>query len=192
MLKKISILAAMALLIQACPKEISRLDESTQKTNIDKLLSSDEFLGARCDDASNLLFKARDESKHETERLKTYVDLYLSLLDRKNRLEEIIARNSDLAYQEGSQAILDSQETCSRLVTDVRIETERFTRDLAETPTVQEIKGNSTVIVTRVDFSILRRAIEAIDLDGKQELLRNLDNAEQKLGPTKPTSRRGR
>jgi hypothetical protein len=193
MIKKTLVIAVVALSIQACHKGISnedRLERDTQQTHVDKLVASSEFAGLRCDDASNTLFKARDEAQPEGTRLKIYVDLYLSLQDRTKKLDEAIARNPDLAYQEGSQAVLDRQDTCLRQVTDVRIETERFLRDLAETPTVQEIKGGTIVVVPRVDFAVLRRAIEAIDIDGKQGLLQAVDNAEQKLGPVQASPRR--
>ena len=189
MIKKTLVVVAVALSIQACHKGISddeRLGNPTRKTNLNELVSSNAFSELRCEDASGALFKARDEAKPEDERLKTYVDLYLSLQDRKKKLDEAIARNPDLAYQEGAQTVLDSQETCARQVTDVRIETERFIRDLVDTPTVQEIKGGAITVVPRVDFAVLRRSIEAIDMDGKQEMLQTVDNAEQKVGPVKP------
>jgi len=189
MIKKTLVVAIIALSIQACQKGLSneeRLERTTRQTNLDKLVTSSEFAELRCDDTSNALFKARDEAQPEGERLKMYVDLYLSLQDRKNRLDAAIARNPDLAYQEGAQTILDRQETCVRQVTDVRIETERFIRDLVDTPTVQEIKGGSIVVVPRIDFVILRRAIEAIDIDGKQEMLRTVELAEQRVGPAQP------
>ncbi|MCL2626986.1 MAG: hypothetical protein FWD46_09300 [Cystobacterineae bacterium] len=172
----------MALFVGAChkgPTNEERLERATRQTNIDK----SEFATLRCDDAPGALFKARDENRPEGERLKTYVDLYLSLENSKKRLDEAIARNSDLAYQEGAQTILNNQEACSRHLTDVRIELERFVRDLADTPTFQEIRGNNIAVVPRVDFGVLRRAIEAIEMDGKQDLLRSVDTAEQKLGP---------
>jgi hypothetical protein len=183
--------AAMALSIQACQKGITneeRLERTIQRTDIGKLVASSEFSSLRCDDAPGVLFKARDEAKPEGERLKTYVDLYLSLLDRKKKLDDTIARNPDMAYQEGAQAVLDSQEACTRQVTEVRIETERFIRDLVDTPTVQEIKGGNITVSPRVEFEILRRAIEAIEIDGKQELLKDVETAEQKLGPLKSSS----
>jgi len=186
MIKKTLVLAVMALSIQACQKGISneeRMARTTYKTDLDKLVASNEFAELRCDDAASTLAKARDETQPEGERLKTYVDLYLSLKDRKNRLDAAVARNPDLAYQEGAQAISARQDLCLRQVTDVRIETERFIRDLVDMPTFQEIKGGNIVVVSRVDFVILRRAIEAVELDGKQELLRAVDNAEQTIGP---------
>jgi hypothetical protein len=195
MIKKTVVVAAVAFSIQACHKGISneeRLERDTRQTHVDKLATSSEFARLRCDDASNTLFKARDDAQPEGERLKIYVDLYLSLQNRTKKLDAAIARNPDLAYQEGSQDVLDRQETCLRQATDVRIETERVLRDLAETPTVQEIQGGNIVVVPRVDFAVLRRAIEAIDIDDKQGLLQAIDNAGQKLGPvqTPPPRRR--
>jgi len=180
---------AIALCIQACPKDIDRITPITTNTNLNQLVASKEFAQLRCDDASGNLSKARNEALPEGERLKTYVDLYLSLQDRKKRLDEAIARNSDLAYQEGAQAILHQQETCSRYVTEVRLETERFIRDLVDMPTFQEIQGGNAVIVPRVDLKVLRLAIQSLDMDGTQELLQRVDNAEQKLGPVKAPPR---
>jgi hypothetical protein len=190
MMKKTFAIAAMAFSIQACHKGISneeRLEMATRQTNVNKLVASEEFANLRCDDAPGILFKARDEARPENERLKTYVDLYLSLQDRTRKLDDAMARNPDLAYQEGAQAILDNQEACSRQTTDVRIETERFIRDLVSTPIIQEIRGGNITSVSRVDFGVLRRAIEAVEMDGTQDLLRSVDNAEQKLSPAKPT-----
>ena len=44
---------------------------------------------------------------------------------------------------------------------------ETYVRELVNVPTVQEIKGGNTVVVARLDFGVLREAIEAWDSDAR-------------------------
>ena len=48
-------------------------------------------------------------------------------------------------------------------------------------PTVQELKGGSTVTVARLSFDTLRQAIESLDVDDKDVMLARVASAEQRI-----------
>ena len=84
-------------------------------------------------------------------------------------------------FQEGSQEIVSAKDTCIQNMADVKVEFETYVRELVSVPTVQEIKGGNTVTVARMDFGVLREAIEALNPDDRESLLNKVSNAEKKV-----------
>ncbi|GMU61228.1 MAG: hypothetical protein AMXMBFR34_29910 [Myxococcaceae bacterium] len=181
--------AAAALLSAAgCVKEISsdeRLERETTRADAMKTSTAEELTKLKCDDVNAELVKARDESRSEEQRLNSYVDLYLKVKERTAKFDEAITRNPDLAYQEGSEEITGAREGCIQSQADVRLDLENLVREVMQMPTVDEIKGGSTVKVARMSFDTLRDAIETLELDDKEALFTKLSNAEKAL-ETKP------
>jgi hypothetical protein len=174
----------LLLTITGCPKEISsdeRLDRATKGTDIKAALGAADLEKIKCDDTAAELAKARNENKPETERVTNYIDLYESLRGRSAKFDEAMTRNPDLAYQEGSQQLVAAKEQCIQQSADVRVEFERYVRELVDVPTVQEIKGGTTVTVARLDFGTLKQAIESLAPDDKESLLNKVSNAEKKV-----------
>ncbi len=185
----------IAGLIMGCVKEISseeRLEREITPAPNKKVLTGDELKKVNCDDTPQGLVKARNVNSPEDERVASYIDLYQSLKSRSEMFEDAMSRNPDLAYQEGSQALVTARDMCIQQTADVRVEFDRYVRELVDVPTVQEVKGGSTVTIARLDFETLREAIEALNPDDKDQLLSRVAAAEKKIEnmPKTPSKRR--
>src|SRR6185436_3865467 len=167
----------------SCVKEISsdeRLERATQKSEGNKEGAGD-LTKVKCDDTNNELNKARNDSRPETDRVISYKELFDALKIKVAKFDEAMSRNPDLQFQEGSQEIVSAKENCIQNMADVRVEFETYVRELVNVPTVQEIKGGATVVVARLDFGVLRDAIEALNPDDRDSLLNKVSNAEKKV-----------
>ncbi|RKH37162.1 hypothetical protein D7X12_30580 [Corallococcus sicarius] len=177
--------AAMLLLSSAgCVKEISseeRLERDTRSVAVKDTPGIAELSKLTCDDTTEPLNKARNVNRPESDRLVEYVQLYSSLKDRTHTFEDAMARNPDLSYREGSQALVSAKETCIQQTADIRVEFETYLRELVDVPTVQEIKGGNTVTVARLDFATLRKAIETLDPDDREQLMQRVGAAEKRV-----------
>ena len=176
--------ACTLLTLSGCPKEISseeRLERETQSKDPKSAATADQLSKIKCNDVNETLQKARNENRPEGDRLQTYIELFESLLQRRTKFEDAMSRNPDLAYQEGSQALVAAREECVQQSADVRVEFERYVREIIDVPTVQEIRGGSTVVVARLDFAVLRQAIETLNADDRDSLLNRVSNAEKKV-----------
>jgi hypothetical protein len=171
-----------------CAHEISsddRLDRETARADARKTTTAEELTRLRCDDVNGELVKARDESRSEEARMTSYIDLFVQAKERSAKFDEAITRNPDLAYQEGSEQVTTARETCIQSQADVRLDLESLVREVMQMPTVDEIKGGSTVKVARMSFDTLRDAIDTLELDDKESLFAKLATAEKQL-ETKP------
>lgn len=178
------IVAGAVLASFSCVKEISsdeRLERATQKSEVKGTDSASDLAKIKCDDTNNELNKARNDSRPETDRVVSYKELFDSLKLRVARFDEAMSRNPDLQFQEGSQQIVSAKENCIQNMADVKVEFETYVRELVNVPTVQEIKGGNTVVVARLDFGVLREAIEALNPDDRDSLLNKVSNAEKKV-----------
>jgi hypothetical protein len=178
------IVAGLAVASFSCVKEISsdeRLERATQKNDVKGSDSASDLSKIKCDDTNNELNKARNDSRPETDRVISYKELFDSLKIRVARFDEAMSRNPDLQFQEGSQEIVSAKENCVQNMADVKVEFETYVRELVNVPTVQEIKGGNTVVVARLDFGVLREAIEALNPDDRDSLLNKVSNAEKKV-----------
>ena len=184
-LRRLAIAALIAMAV-GCRKEMSsdeRLDRETSSGALEKAAGADDIRKINCKDVEQDLTKARNENRPENERVQHYTELYESLKKKSSAVDEAMTRNPDLAYQEGSQQFVEIKELCVQTTADVRVEFERYVRELVDVPTVQEIKGGSTVTVARLDYQVLRDAIEALSPDDKEQLLSRVANAEKKVEP---------
>ena len=181
---RILIVAGFVALSFSCVKEISsdeRLERATQKNEVKGSDTASDLAKIKCDDTNNELNKARNDSRPETDRVISYKELFDSLKVRVARFDEAMSRNPDLQFQEGSQELVNAKDNCIQNMADVRVEFETYVRELVNVPTVQEIKGGSTVVVARMDFVVLREAIEALNPDDRDSLLNKVSNAEKKV-----------
>lgn len=167
-----------------CVHEISsdeRLDRETRSVPVGETAGAAQLDKISCADIQTLLNQARNVNRPETQRVQDYMSLYKDLRKKTSTFEEAMARNPDLQYTEGSQKYADAKDVCVQQTADVRVEFERYVRDLVDLPTVQELKGGNTVTVARLDFSTLRDAIDTLDLDDKEQLLSRVESAEKKI-----------
>ncbi|RKH55302.1 hypothetical protein [Corallococcus aberystwythensis] len=170
-----------------CVKEITsdeRLERDTRSVAVKDAPGVEQLSKLTCDDTTQPLNKARDVNRPESDRLVDYVNLYSSLKDRTHTFEDAMARNPDLSYREGSQNLVNAKDTCIQQTADVRVEFETYLRELVDVPTVQEIKGGNTVTVARLDFATLKKAIETLDPDDREQLLQRVGAAEKRVSTT--------
>jgi len=178
------VIAGACLALAGCVKEISseeRLERATQGGDMKGTSSAADLAKIKCDDTNSELGKARSDSRPETDRVVSYKELFDSLKIRVARFDEAMSRNPDLQFQEGSQELVSAKENCIQQMADVKVEFETYVRELVNVPTVQEIKGGNTVVVARLDFGVLREAIEALNPDDRDSLLNKVSNAEKKV-----------
>jgi hypothetical protein len=178
------LLLALLVLPVGCVKEISseeRLERETSSSPVKDAIGAAELSKVNCQDTAQGLAKARNESRPEADRVVSYIELFESLKKRSAMFDEAMSRNPDLNYQEGSQELVAAKETCIQQVADVRVEFERYIRELVEVPTVKDVTGGKEVVVARLDFGTLRNAIEALSPDDKEQLLNRVSNAEKKV-----------
>lgn len=178
------VIALSAVALASCVKEISseeRLERETIRAEAAKSDTATELSKLKCDDINAELAKARDDQRPEEQRLNVYLDLYDRVKGRTAKFEEALSRNPDLAYQEGTQDVVAARETCIQSQADVRLDFEGLVREVTQMPTVDEIRGGSTVKVARLNFDTLRTAIEKLDLDDKEALISKLNNAEKQV-----------
>jgi hypothetical protein len=178
------LVAGLAFASFSCVKEISsdeRLERATQRNDVKGSDSAGDLAKIKCDDTNNELAKARSDTRPETDRLASYKELFDSLKSRVARFDEAMSRNPDLQFQEGSQEIVSAKDNCIQNMADVKVEFETYVRELVQVPTVQEIKGGNTVTVARLDFGVLREAIESLNPDDRDALLNKVSNAEKKV-----------
>ena len=133
----------------------------------------------KCDDITSELSKARDDSAPEEKRINIYSDLFDRVKERTSKFEEALSRNPDLAYQEGSQAIISARDGCVQSSADVRLDFEGLVREIVNLPVVDDIRDGKPVKAARLSFDSLRSAIEKLNLDDKDALLTRLANAEK-------------
>jgi hypothetical protein len=176
-----------------CSHEISneeRLDRDTQSIEVKDSVGAADLAKVNCQDAATGLAKARAENRPEGDRVVSFIELYSSLKKRTDLFEEAFARNPDLAYKDGSQGFVEAKDLCVQQTADIKVEFERYVRDLVKVPTVQEVHGGNTVVAARVDFGTLRQAIETLAPDDKEQLLAKVTNAERSVAKPDDTKRK--
>jgi hypothetical protein len=187
--------ALVLIAAPACVKEISseeRLERETRTVPLAEAKGAAELEKINCQEAAELLAQARNVNRPETERVSDYIELYQDLQQKTQTFEQVMARNPDLEYREGSQRFSDARDICVQQTADVRVEFERYIRELVDLPTVQELKGGNTLTVARLDYDTLREGIEALALEDQETLLSRVAAAEKRVEavPEKPKKSR--
>ena len=108
----------------------------------------------------------------------------LEVAKRLSAFAKALASGDDVELEMGGTSM------SLRVADDVRVEFERYVRELVDVPTVQEVKGGNTITVARLDFETLREAIEKLAPDDKEQLLGRVASAERKVETKKETPTR--
>ena len=178
------IFCAASVLATGCVHEISvedRLDRDTQNIGRDKPLpSSSELASTRCDSDVELA-KARNVDRPETDRIQSYADLYTGLRNKAQTLQDALSRNPDLSYQADAEKIRAIRDVCQEQTANVKVEFERYVRELVDHPVVQEVRGGRTLNVPRSNFTVLRRAIAALDPEDREALTQRVNASEKRF-----------
>jgi uncharacterized protein YcaQ len=162
------------------PSSDQRLEEATAAR---PSTEGAEVSSVRCSDLPPRLKDAKNDDKPEAERLTTETELYTAAKDRFTKLDEAAMRNPDLLYAADGEAIKAAREECQSFYADARSELDRTVREICEMPVIQEVQGAKTVGVARMDFKLVRNAVEALSPDDKDALLGKLDAAERRVAP---------
>ncbi len=166
------------------PSSDQRLEEATSSK-----LSTDgaDVAGVRCADLVARAQDGKGEEKPEADRLNIKTEVFTAARDRQTKLDDAIARNPDLIYSPNGDSIKANHDECTILFADARSDLDRFVRELCDPLLIQDIPTGKTV--ARIDFGIVRAAIEALAPDDKDVLLAKIDFAEKKIGSAKPSSK---
>ena len=176
--------ALVLIVAPGCVKEISseeRLERETRTVPLEEARGAAELEKINCQEADELLARARNVNRPETERVSDYIELYKDLHNKTQTFEQVMARNPDLEYREGSQRFSAARDVCVQQTADTRVEFDRYVRELVDLPTVQELKGGNTLTVARLDFDTLREAIETLSPEDKETLLSRVASAEKRV-----------
>lgn len=132
-----------------------------------------------CSDIPSTLRSA--DEKPEGERLELITATFSDVKSRTNQLENAISRNPDLVFTETGDQVRANLEGCRSALADATSNLDRSIRDIVELPIIQEVHGNRTVAVPRMDFAIVRNALEVLGPEDKDTLLGRLEYAEKKV-----------
>lgn len=185
----LGVAAVLTLSLSGCVKEISsdeRLDRETQGGASGEALDADQLSRVNCKDVDEALSSAHSESRSEADRVLLYIDLYKSLQKRTEQFDESMRRNPDLSFKEGSQELVKARDLCVEKYADVRVDFEKYVRELVDFAVVDEVRGGATVKVARLDLDVLRKGISALAPADQDLLLQRVANAERKLGAAAP------
>lgn len=187
--------AALALAVfgAGCVKEISneeRLERETARIDVLKSALATELLNLKCDELAHELPKARDENANEERRVSMYAVLYEEVHKRSRRFDEALSREPDLAYQEGSQPLLAARERCTQTDVETRLEFETLVREIVAVPIVDEYRDGKATKAPRIDFTVLRAAIEKLNPDDKEALLGKLAHADKQFEEKEPQKKK--
>jgi hypothetical protein len=188
-MRLILFLVVTSVLAVGCVKEISseeRLDRATSGMGSQRPLPPpDELMRIRCTDVEGDLAKARNVDRPESDRVQSYADLYTGLKQKTQVLQDALARNPDLSYQADAEKIRALRDSCVQQTADVRVEFDRYVRELVEVPIVQEIRGGRAVSVARLDFGALKRAVLVLDPEDREAMLGRVAVAEKRIEAAK-------
>jgi hypothetical protein len=140
----------------------------------------------RCTNYHEALQKAHSEDVKEEDRLDAYMNLYKSLKDRSDFIDNALARNPDLGFQNDNE-IGKMQSECVQALADVHADYYAFLSDISDMLVVQDVHG---VPVPRLDFNKYKDAVTVLNPDDKDALLGRIDTAKAKIkaGPAATAS----
>jgi hypothetical protein len=153
------------------------------ETSLSERASDDgaDVASLRCDEIDKKFRLMKADDKGEADHVKQMTELFTQSRDNVNKLDDAVARNPDLLYGTAGDAIKSNLDACRSTFADVSSELDRTVRDIADMPVIQEVQGRGTVDVARLDFSVVRSAIEALDPEDKDVLMGKIANGEKRV-----------
>ena len=182
-MRALPLLAVLAVFGSGCVKQMSneaRLDREAPTDEVGEL-NYEQLARISCADTEERLKSVRQLVESENARLNAYAELHDSLRERTQTLAMAIRRDQDLLYVEDYRSIIDAHAACEAQQASVANEVERFTRELVAVPTVNDVKDGKRVTSLRVDPTVLRNVIDALNLPDEAELYEELLAAERSV-----------
>lgn len=137
----------------------------------------------RCADLIPRAQESKSEEKPEADRLNIKAEVFTAARERHTKLDDAVTRNPDLIYSPNGDTIKANRDECQSFFADARSDLDRFVREVCEPLLIQDISGKT---VARLDFSVIRNALEALGPEDKDVLLAKVEAAERKVGAAKP------
>ena len=163
------------------PDSEDRLDESIPASESKPAADAAALIAIHCKDQEKGLAAQATETD-ETKKLKSLGNIYISAKGNFSKLDQAASSQTDLLYGKEGDQIKANLEGCRETAAAAYSAFDRFTRELIDMPVVQEMKNRKMVNVPRVDFSILRTAIDKLEAPDREVLLNKLTMVEPTLG----------
>lgn len=182
-----ALLAALSLISCAHsaygPSSDQRLEEATSS---EPSTEGADVAAIRCVDLIGLAQGSKSDETPEADRLNTKTEVFTAARERHTKLDDAIRRNPDLIYSADGATIKANRDECQSLFADARSDLDRFVRELCDPLLIQDISGRT---VARIDFLLIRNALEALGPEDKDMLLAKVDAAEKRIGAAKPAAK---
>lgn len=163
------------------PSSDSRLESAVQDGAASdkgmKGVTSEQIATKKCSNYRDRLTKAKNDEVKEEDRLDAYMQLYRDLKEKNEFVEQALAANPDLQFQNDSQAPKIRDE-CVQALAEVRQQYYAFVNDISELLVVKDTRGAPAA---RLDFKKFRESITVLDPDDRDALLGRIDAAERKI-----------
>jgi hypothetical protein len=165
------------------PSSDQRLEDATSSK-----LSTEgaDVATVRCADLIGRAQESKSEERPEADRLNIKTEVFTAARERHTKLDDAVTRNPDLIYSANGETIKANRDECQSLYADARSDLDRFVRELCEPLLIQDISGKT---VARIDFAVIRNALEALGPEDKDALLAKIDAAEKRVGAARPAAK---
>lgn len=170
------------------PSSDDRLESAVKETEANAETDdtvAKEIEKRACGGQRRQLADAMRDDKPDAERLTAVMKMYLELKQKGDELDKIIKANPGAEFATAGKTASQTLDECNALLADARSGFDRLIREITELPVLKEFHGSSEVAVARVDFKLLRQAIEALDPDDRDALAARVENAEQRVASKK-------
>jgi hypothetical protein len=145
-----------------------------------------EVATVRCADLIGRAQESKSEERPEADRLNIKTEVFTAARERHTKLDDAVTRNPDLIYSAEGETIKANHDECQSLFADARSDLDRFVRELCDPLLIQDISGRT---VARIDFALIRNALETLGPEDKDMLLAKVDAAEKRISTAKPAAK---
>ena len=167
------------------PSSDDRLESAVKEAQTGDTLSDDavgkEIQKRTCTGQRKQLSDAIRDDKPDSERLTAVMKIYAELKQKGDELDKIIKANPGAEFATAGKTASQTLDECNSLLADARSGFDRLIREITELPVLKEFHGSSELAVARVDFKLLRQAIDALDPDDRDALTARVETAEQRV-----------
>jgi hypothetical protein len=163
------------------PSSDARLDSAVKEGAAPdrgmKDVTTEQIAGKKCSNYRERLAKAKNTEGKEEDQLDAYMSLFKELKSKNEFVEQALAANPDLQFQNDSQAPKIHDE-CVQALAEVRQDYYALVIDISDVLVVKDTKGAPAA---RLDFKKFRESITVLDPDDREALLSRVDAAERKI-----------
>ncbi|MHB1843213.1 MAG: hypothetical protein ACYCWW_00080 [Deltaproteobacteria bacterium] len=144
--------------------------------------SSDSVLP--CADLDEALARSRNAERPESDRLRSYMQLYRELVGRTEANQKAFDRHPELLYgggkgQAASEQARAASDKCQQMLADTRSEFDLLVRELFQPLVIMDISSGRKAKVPRISFNLLRSAIQELAPTDKDSMYEKIASAEK-------------